>query len=53
LDDVQGASVIDVDGHGCDLEDIVVESHEGVIGPDAKTAVFWQAIAADARPGKD
>ena len=50
---VQGAAVVDVYGHGCDLEQGVLEAHEVMIGPDPQAAVLGQAVAADARAGED
>ena len=38
---------------GRDLEDVVLEAHQGVVGPEAQPAVLGQAVAADARPGKN
>ena len=50
---VEGPGVVDVDGQRRDLEDVVVEAHEGLVGPDAEAAVLGEAVAADAGAGED
>ena len=47
---VQRAGVVDVNGQGGDLEDVILEPKDVPVGPNAQPAVFGQAIAADARP---
>ncbi len=52
---MQGTGVVDVDGGGCDLEDTVtiVKTQYMFICPVAESTVFWQAVSADPRAGKD
>jgi len=53
LRDVEGAGIVDVDRHRRDLEDVVLEAHQGLVGPDAEAPVLGEAVAADPRAGKD
>ena len=41
LGHVQGAGVVDVDGRGGDLENVVLKAHQGVVGPDAQARRPW------------
>jgi len=50
---VEGAGVVDVDRKRRDLEDVVLEAHQGLVGPDAQAAVLGKAVAADPRSGED
>jgi len=50
---VEGASVVDIDRERRDLEDVVLEAHQGLVGPDAQAAVSGEAVAADSRAGKE
>ncbi len=50
---MEGAGVVDVDRERRDLEDVVLEAHEGLVGPDAQPAVLGEAVAADPRAEKN
>ena len=47
---VQRAGVVNVNGQRRDLEDVILESKDVPVSPYAQSAVFGQAIAANARP---
>ena len=49
---MQRASVVDVDGQRRDLEHVVLEAEDVLVGPHAEAAVLGQAVAADARAGE-
>ena len=49
---VQRAGVVDVDGRGGDLEDVIFKAQDVPVGPVAQPAVLGQAIAADAGAGE-
>jgi hypothetical protein len=53
LCNVEGTGVVNVDGEGRDLEDIIIEAHEGMISPDTEAAVLGKAVAADAGARED
>ncbi len=44
---MQSAPVIDIDGLGCDLENIIFKSENVLTGSHAQSAVLGQAITAD------
>ena len=50
---MERTGVIDVDGRRRHFEDVVLEPEDVLVSPYAEAAVFGQAVAADARPGKD
>ena len=50
---VEGAGVVDIDRERRDLEDVVLEAHEGLVGPDAQAPVLGEAVAADPRAGEE
>ena len=50
---MEGAGVVDVDRERRDLEDVVLEAHEGLVGPDAQAPVLGEAVVANPRAGKD
>ncbi len=50
---MKGPGVVDVDGGGRYAKNVVLESHQGLIGPDAQAPVLGQAVPADAGARKD
>ncbi|MCX5822812.1 MAG: hypothetical protein NTY86_04715 [Deltaproteobacteria bacterium] len=50
---MEGAGVVDVYRERRDLEDVVLEAHEGLVGPDAQAPVLGEAVAADPRAGEE
>ena len=39
-----GSDVVDVDRERRDLENVVLEAHQGLVGPDAQPAVLGEAV---------
>ena len=50
---VKRTGIVDVDRQRRDLEDVVVEAHQGLVSPDPQAAVLREAVSADPRAGEN